>query len=101
MPSDSFRIISKPGELNEGLFGQIVLWTFEVLPYLKSRSLHPDWEITSKLYGTAPDFTVLPGVFDLAYKAPAGPVKDVDFYALRSSDVSILGNDWKGLHDLC
>lgn len=96
----NFRIVTIPGELAEGLFGQIVLWTFELLPYLKQHSLYPAWNITSKLYGASPGFTVIPGVFDLAYVAPQGQLRDVDQYALRSAHANVLGGDWRALHDL-
>jgi len=98
--SEALRISNRPGELNEGLFGQIVLYVFEVLPYLKANGIYPDWNITSKLYGRSPDFTVLPGVFDLAYTPPRGKLKEVDLYALRAAHTSVLGGDWRALHDL-
>jgi hypothetical protein len=98
--NDAYRITSAPGELREGLFGQIVLHTFEVLPYLKARGIFPTWRIASKLYGSPPDFTVIPGVFDLAYVPPTDHPKDLPLAALRATRTSILGGDWDAMHDL-
>lgn len=94
------KITTSPDELNEGLFGQVVLWTFETLPYLEKNGFFPGWDIKSRLYGRAPDYTVLPGVFDLAY-APAGaPDKAVGLLDLRQTHASLLGGDWQYLHRL-
>lgn len=100
MRQAAYRITSAPGELREGLFGQIVLYTFEVLPYLKARNIFPDWKIASTLYGSKPDFTVIPGIFDLAYALPAGEVKDVALARLHVDRASVLGGDWRAVHDL-
>ena len=100
MRHDAYRITSAPGELQEGLFGQIVLHTFEVLPYLKERGIFPDWKIASTLYGSAPDYTVIPGIFDLAYTPSPGLAKDLQLAALRASRTSVLGGDWQAVHEL-
>ena len=37
-----WRIASNPEDLAEGLFGQVLLWVFELLPRLESRGIRPD-----------------------------------------------------------
>jgi hypothetical protein len=93
------KITTGAGELQEGLFGQVILWTFEVLPYLHSRGIFPAWDIKSRLYGAAPDYTVVPGVLDLAYEPPRDTA-EVSLDTLRHKHVRVLGGDWERLHDL-
>jgi hypothetical protein len=100
MRPGAWRIACTADDLEEGLFGQVLLWTFELLPYLDSRGLKPQWDIRSRLYGLAPDYRVLPGVFDLAYVPPAKARRQRSLLALRTRHVSVLGNDWQGLHQL-
>jgi hypothetical protein len=101
MPTTSWKITTSPDDLKEGLFGQIVLYVFELLPYLHRRRIFPDWDIKSRLYGTEPDYTVIPGVFDLAYSPSDGPTSEVDLGTLRDAHVSVLGGaDWDYLHRL-
>lgn len=47
------RAASDPDDPEEGLFGQLLLWAFELLPWLDSRGLRPDRHITAKLDGAA------------------------------------------------
>ncbi len=100
MSKVSWKISTCPDELTEGLFGQIVLWIFEILPYLHKKSIYPSWDIKSKLYGTAPDYTVIPGVFDLAYTPSDPDAREFSLVELRNSYTSILGGDWDYLHKL-
>ena len=100
MTAPAWRIYTNPDDLEEGLFGQVVLWTFEVLPYLAQRGILPAWEVRSRLYGSAPDWRILPGVFDLAYDEPAQVTRDMSMLALRVGGVSVLGGDWAALHHL-
>lgn len=96
-------IDSGPDDLEEGLFGQVVLWTFELLPHLARQAVRPAWAIRSRLYGAAPDFLVLPGVFDLAYTpTPAGgrTTRHTRMLALRVRAVSVLGGNWQALNAL-
>jgi hypothetical protein len=99
MTEIDWRITSSPSYLTEGLFGQIVLHIFEVLPKLYQGKNFPDWKITSLVYGNEPDFTVIPGVFDLNYE-PKNPTKDIDLKDLRKRAISVLGNQWDVLHDV-
>lgn len=102
MSASPWRVFTAPDDLEEGLFGQVVLWTFELLPMLAQRGLHPDWDIRSRLYGQAPDWRVIPGVFDLVPAPPAvsGVRRDRSLLSLRVAGVSVLGSDWQALHEL-
>lgn len=95
-----WRIASRPDDLEEGLFGQVLLWVFEILPELDARGIRPDWDIRSQLYGTLPDRRVLPGVFDLAYTPPAGGARSRTLLWLRVLHTSVLGGDWAGTNAL-
>ena len=98
--SAAYTIVCLPGELAEGLFGQIILYTFEVLPHLEKRNIFPDWRIASHLYGEGPDFTVIPGIFDLAYAPPKGRPKTLSLAAVRATQTSVLGGDGAAVHAL-
>jgi hypothetical protein len=96
--TEKWRITTSPTFLTEGLFGQIILYVFEILPRLYSSRIFPEWKITSLVYGFEPDFTVIPGVFDLSYK-PDIHTMDVDLADFKANCV-ILGNQWEALHDI-
>ncbi len=93
--SSDIRIISQPWENPEGLFGQIFLWVFEILPYLHENCIFPDWRIRAVHYGQ-----VIPGALDLAYEVPPGPKREIHLARLRSHQRHELGNDWRGLSAL-
>lgn len=95
-----WRISTAPEDLTEGLFGQLVLWIFELLPKLDQLGIVPDWDIRSRLYGSAPDYQVIPGVFDTVAEGSALPDRSVSLLALRLRHVSVLGSDWQALHAL-
>ena len=97
---ENWRIVTSPSALTEGLFGQIALLVFEVLPKLYQNQIYPDWKITSLVYGAEPDFTVIPGIFDLSYEPSTSQIKDIDLHDLRLRFVSVLGNQWDALHNL-
>jgi len=100
-PVRRWRIVTTPDELSEGLFGQVLLWVFEILPLLARRGIQPEWDIRSRLYGVGPDWQVLPGIFDVADAAARGKIeRTVPLLALRSRGVSALGGDWPALHAL-
>lgn len=101
------RIWTAPEDLEEGLFGQVLLWVFEVLPWLAERGIAPEWDIRSKLYGLGPDWRVLPGLFDvrppadLAGQRPGRPwLRSQRLLSVRVAHVHVLGNDWQALHGL-
>ena len=62
------RIVSQPWENPEGLFGQIFLWVFEILPYLYEHPIFPDWRIPTAHYGL-----VNPTALDSAYEVRRSP----------------------------
>ncbi len=95
-----WRIASNPDDLEEGLFGQVLLWVFELLPWLASRGIEPDWRIRSQLYGETADRQVLPGVFELAYAPPACVTHARSLLWARVLHTSVLGGDWAGVHAL-
>lgn len=91
-------ISCKPEELDQGLFGMVLYYPFQILPYLLERGIFPAWEIRTKHYGDPPDFVTIPGAVDLAYVPPKGPYKMVSLQELRRRHTQALGNDWKELH---
>lgn len=56
------------GYLSQGLFGQILVWCLEVLPYLEKNNLKPQWRILSKHYGSPPAYNIFPEIISLNYK---------------------------------
>lgn len=94
------QIISPPGYLDEGLFGRLFLWIFDVLPYLDKHGIKPAWRIPSKLYGRYSDDIAIPGVVDLAYQHPAGALSDMSLVKLRNRHCYRLGFDWQKLSAL-
>lgn len=99
-PPSGWRIASNPDDLEEGLFGQVLLWVFELLPWLDAHGIRPDWRIHSVLYGETPGAHVLPGVFDLAYAPPARVTRERSLLWARVWHTSVLGGDWHGVHAL-
>lgn len=98
--SNNWIVTTELHDLEEGLFGQIVLWIFEILPFLEHQGQLPDWQIRSRFYGQGPENLVIPGVFDLAYVPAPGTQLAHSLLALRSRSLSALGDDWQGLHNL-
>ena len=98
--SDRICIAATPDDIPQGLFGGVLLFAFEILPYLHSNEMHPGWSIASKLYGGGPDFEVIPGLLDLAYKAPEDIEANVNLLELKQDRPFALGNDWHKLNRL-
>jgi hypothetical protein len=92
-------IEAKPDEMYDGLFGQVLLWVFQILPVLYERRIFPDWRIQAAYYGRASDGLVIPGVLDLAYDVEPSFRKEVNLIRLRGHR-HILGNDWQALSTL-
>jgi hypothetical protein len=80
----------------DGLFGQVLLWVFEILPVLYEHQIFPAWRIQAAYYGRALDGLVIPGVLDLAYEVAPGPKKEINLVRLRGHR-HVLGNNWEGL----
>jgi hypothetical protein len=96
-----WRVTTKLDDITEGLFGQVVLYVFEVLPFLERAGVAPSWQIRSRLYGSPPDFLVLPGVFDARLPAPpTAPSRRRNLLLLRNLHRVALGHDWPYLHAL-
>lgn len=93
-------ITTEVDELREGLFGQIILWTFETLPQLDAAGIQPAWAIRSQLYGAGADPVVVPGLLEIAYPTSAKDVRQLPLAQLRDSAAAILGNDWPFLSAL-
>jgi len=93
-------IASNPQDLEEGLFGQVLLWVFELLPWLAERGIQPDWRIHCLLYQDGTGAPVLPGVFDLAHAPPARVTRLRSLLWARVWHTSALGGDWAGVHAL-
>ena len=96
----NYIITSTPDDIVMGLFGGITLYIFEILPYLESQSIFPAWNIKSLNYGKGPDFTVIPGVFDLAYEPDLSSLQEIKLTSIHQSHAQTLGNDWQYLSKL-
>lgn len=46
--------------MNFGLYGQILLWVLEILPYLEKNNINPIWDISSPYYGNIFGKYILP-----------------------------------------
>lgn len=97
MKRKRLRIVTERDQLQEGLFGQVLLWVFEILPYLKREGIRPAWQIRSPLYQTSNNAIVIPGLLDVAYDISADEYEDVNLEDIRRSHVACLGNDWRYL----
>lgn len=98
--NDKIRLSTASGQLQEGLFGQVFLWVFELLPYLEREGIFPEWAIRSTLYGAPEDFLVIPGLLEINYDAVAEQNQDVNLLDLRARHVVTLGNDWDYIRQL-
>ena len=54
--------------LTEGLFGQIMTWCLEILPYIEKHNLKPEWHIYSRNYGVQPDYNIFPNILSINYE---------------------------------
>jgi hypothetical protein len=93
-------VVTSPEELAEGLFGQVFLHVFVVLPYLRNRGIYPDWDIRATHYGDPPDHRVIPGVLDLAYGVAPGAKKALRLAQIQRHHRQVLGNNWRQLSDI-
>ncbi len=92
-----FCITCEPGDLDQGLFGQVLPNVLQILPYLHQNGLYPAWKVRSLHYADSPQFITLPGVFDVAYEAPRGVLKEISLNELRRRHSQVLGSDWREL----
>lgn len=98
--SAKVRITANAHYMRYGLFGQVLLYVFRILPYLESRGIYPQWAIGAELYGADPDRIVIPGLFDLAYAPPATIEQEVALEDLYKWRQSYLGSDFAALSRL-
>jgi hypothetical protein len=98
--SANIRITADPHYMRYGLFGQVLLYVFRILPYLESRGIFPQWAVGAELYGADPDRIVIPGLFDLAYDPPKTIEKEVSLENLYKWRQSYLGSDFEALSKL-
>ena len=91
---EKIKIVTQPEQLQEGLFGQVFLYLFELLPYLDQHCLQPDWAVCSKLYGVPEDYVVIPGLIETNYEIPVGDYREVNLKELRHGNLVAMGNDW-------
>ncbi len=94
------RITAGAHYMRYGLFGQVLLYVFRLLPYLESRNVYPQWAIGAELYGADPDCIVIPGLFDLSYTPPETVDRDVALEDLYKWRQSYLGGDYTKLSAL-
>jgi hypothetical protein len=87
-------ITSKPEDLDQGLFGNVFLHIFHILPFLYEHKIFPAWEIRTLHYGDPPDRITIPGALDLAYTPPQGPYRTLTLNELRRRHAHLVGNDW-------
>lgn len=80
--------IIKSEYLTEGLFGQILCWCLEVLPYLEKHKLKPEWRVLSRNYGTSPTFNIFPDILRTNYEPSthAGVPKILSFEQLKAKE---------------
>lgn len=85
------RIESQP--LGEGLFGQVLIWCAEILPYVDSRGTGGSFVVRSPNYGVPPDFDCLgPFLTELCPDQSAPPEPTYDLVTLKKQH----GHEFKG-----
>lgn len=91
------RLVTERADFPEGLFGQVFLQIFEILPHLARRRFRPHWHIRTMHYGRPEDGLTIPGVLDIAYAPPDEAGNDVSLVYVRDRHCSVLGSDWSAL----
>jgi hypothetical protein len=94
IPSNAFTIYTEPGDLKEGLFGQVFLHIFEILPWLAENNLCPSWQIKSRKYGLPPTYLIIPGLLEAAHDSHCSEARKVALADIRAKHVCNLGGDW-------
>jgi len=54
--------------LTEGLFGQVLIWMLELVPYLDQLGQKPEWILRSRNYGQPPGFNIFPSIITTTYE---------------------------------
>ncbi len=98
MKQPPLSIVCQPQDLDQGLFGNVFYYVFQVLPYLHAHEIYPAWEIRTLHYGEPPEHITIPGSLDLSYDPPSGPFRQIPLNELRRRHGQVLGNDWSELN---
>jgi hypothetical protein len=79
--------IIKSEYLTQGLFGQLLNWCLEVLPYVEKHGLKPEWCILSRNYGTSPTYNIIPDILHINYEPDRheGPPEILSFEQLKTT----------------
>jgi hypothetical protein len=100
MVPQPLRITSRPEQLREGLFGGVLLFAFEILPFLKENRIQPDWDVRALHYGEPPECRVIPAAVELNYPVEPLVRKKRGLIYLHSRHAVALGNNWPELNAL-
>jgi len=92
--SNGLIIYTNPTDLTEGLFGQVFLHLFEIMPWLEANQLIPTWEIASHKYGREPDYLIIPGLLEPVREAGKTDGQRVSLADIRLEHAANLGGDW-------
>lgn len=77
-------MIIQSGYLTEGLFGEAITWILELLPYLESAGLRPQWEIRSRNYGAPPGYNIFPAILQTKYPPDSDRSPVLSFETLKN-----------------
>jgi len=77
-----------------GLYGQILLWVLEILPYLDTNNIKPKWDITSPYYGN------IFGKHILLNYTPDGSDDLINLTDIKSKYCTHFGNDFNSANKL-
>ena len=83
--------------LTEGLFGQILLWMLEIVPYVQQQGWKPGWQIRSRNYGQPPDHDIFPSIIDTTY-TPELTGSTVSLEELKQNHAHGYGHDFAYAH---
>lgn len=88
------KITSK--NLKGGLYGQLLLWCLELLPYLKENNINPSWDVKSEFYGTPSDYNIF-GKYIIPNKEKClEPHNSFDLFELKSNHGEKFFTNFKG-----
>lgn len=85
-----------------GLFGTVMTWMLEMLPYLDEKQIYPDWVIKCPAYSTPPSYNIIGTLLEPNY-TPEFTGRVIDIKDLKQqywNDSHIYGNDFQKAHDL-
>jgi hypothetical protein len=85
-------VIIRSGDLTEGLFGEALTWILELLPYIESSGLRPEWDIRNRNYGAPPTYNIFPSILHTTYVPDPDPSRIVSFETLKNE----IGFEYRG-----